>query len=68
MAVLRFPEAPFEDVTPVELPRADMLERTPSADRSVRLVGYGGDAEWGNGVLVVIGEGYRQTATAPVSG
>ena len=28
VAVLRFPEAPFEDVTPVELPRAGMLERS----------------------------------------
>ena len=66
VGVLVFPPSTFKDVTPVELPRADMLERIHLRDRSFRLVGYGGDPEWGNGgEPVLIAEGYRQTATAP---
>ena len=66
VGVLVFAPETFKDVRPVELPRAGMLERLQLRDRSFRLVGYGGDPEWGNGgAPVIITEGYRQTATAP---
>ena len=67
VAVLRFPRGTFAGVTPVQLPRPDQLDRVVRRGDSLRLVGYGGDPEWGNGgPPVIIAEGYRQTATAPV--
>lgn len=66
VGVLLFPRHTFSGVTPVQLPRGDLLERVHLRDKSFRLVAYGGDAEWGNGgEPVLIAEGYRQTATAP---
>jgi hypothetical protein len=69
VAVVLFAPGTFADVIPVELPRARQLSRLARAhglrDQSFRLVGYGGDPEWGNGPPVIIFEGYRQTATAP---
>jgi trypsin len=68
VALLRFPRKTFAGVTPVQLPRADQVDRLVRRGDTIRLVGYGGDPEWGeDGVPpVVIAEGYRQTATAPV--
>jgi hypothetical protein len=66
VGVLVFPEGTFAGVRPVELPRPGQLDRLVRERPTVRLVGYGGDPEWGNGAPVVIAEGYRQTATAPV--
>jgi hypothetical protein len=66
VGVLRFPPGTFAGVTPVQLPRPDQLDRVARERQSFRLVGYGGDPEWGNGALVVLAEGYRQTATAPL--
>jgi hypothetical protein len=65
IGVLRFPRGTFAGVTPVALPRPGQLDRVVRERASMRLVGYGGDPEWGDGALVVIAEGYRQTATAP---
>jgi hypothetical protein len=68
VALLLFPKGTFGRVTPVRLPRPDQLDRVVRRGDSVRLVAYGGDPEWGDGdaTPVVIAEGYRQTATAPV--
>jgi hypothetical protein len=65
VGVLVFAPGTFAAVKPVELPREGQLDRVARERQSFRLVGYGGDPEWGNGILVVIAEGYRQTATAP---
>jgi Trypsin len=65
VAVIEFPKGTFAGVTPVELPRAALLERLRLTRRSFRLVGYGADPEFGDGPPVFVVEGYRQTATAP---
>jgi hypothetical protein len=69
VAVVLFPQDTFAGVTPVELPRAHQLDRLARGGdlrgQTFRLVGFGGDPEWGNGAPVVVFEGYRQTATAP---
>jgi hypothetical protein len=68
VAVLLFAPGTFAGVTPVALPRANLLEEVRGLrHRMVRLVGAGGDPEWGNGPpLTFIAEGYRQTAIAPI--
>jgi hypothetical protein len=63
--VLLFPANTFDGVEPVQLPKANQLERLDLGRRPIRLVGYGLDPEHGDGDPVFVGEGYRQTATAP---
>jgi Trypsin len=65
LAVIRFPRGTFDGVEPVALPAAGQLDRLPLARRTIRLVGYGADPEFGDGAPVFVVEGYRQTATAP---
>jgi hypothetical protein len=67
VAVVLFPPGTFAGVEPVELPKAHELERLELGRRPIRLVGYGLDPEHGDadGDPVFVGEGYRQTATAP---
>ena len=62
LAVVLFPAGTFAGVTPVELPRARLLDRLNLRHRSFRLVGYGADPEYGDDDPVIIFEGYRQTA------
>jgi hypothetical protein len=66
VGLLRFAPGTFAGVTPVRLPRHGQLERAVRERGSFRLVAHGGDPEWGNGALVILAEGYRQTATAPL--
>ena len=65
VAVVLFAPRTFAGIEPVELPKERQLERLDLGRAPVRLVGYGMDAEHGNGDPVFIVEGYRQTATAP---
>jgi Trypsin len=65
LAVALFPANTFAGVEPVELPKAHQLERLDLGRKPIRLVGYGLDPEHGDEEPVFIGEGYRQTATAP---
>lgn len=65
LAVIEFAQGTFAGVTPIELPKAGLLDRLRPARRSFRLVGYGADPEFGDGPPAFVVEGYRQTATAP---
>ena len=65
LAVVLFSPNTFAGVVPVELPRAHQLDRLDLGRKPIRLVGYGLDPEHGDGEPVFVGEGYRQTATAP---
>ena len=67
LAVLLFPRGTFAGVEPVELPKLHQLDRLHLGRKPIRLVGYGLDPEHGDADSdpVFIGEGYRQTATAP---
>jgi hypothetical protein len=68
LAVLLFPEGTFDQVTPIELPTAGLLDdlaaRGGLVGRNVTLVGYGTDAAVGPPRY--FSHGYRQTATAPI--
>jgi hypothetical protein len=67
LAVVLFPPGTFAGVEPVELPKLHQLDRLDLNRKPIRLVGYGLDPEHGDADAgpVFIGEGYRQTATAP---
>jgi hypothetical protein len=65
LAVALFPANTFAGVEPVELPKANELEHLHLGRKPIRLVGYGLDPEHGDEEPVFIGEGYRQSATAP---
>jgi trypsin len=67
LAVVLFPPNTFAGVEPVELPKAHQLDRLDLGRKPIRLVGYGLDPEHGDSEAdpVFVGEGYRQTATAP---
>lgn len=65
VAVALFPPGTFAGVKPVELPERRRLDHLALGRAPLRLVGYGLDAEYGDGDPQFIAEGYRQTATAP---
>ena len=68
LAVVVFPNGTFDQVTPVELPTAGLLDDLAAHGglhgRNVTLVGYGTGAEVGPPRY--FSRGYRQTATAPI--
>jgi hypothetical protein len=69
VAIIRFPKDTFAGVTPVDLPRTGLLDDLRGIERrSFRLVGYGIDPEYGDGLPVFVVEGYRQTRTTSFAG
>lgn len=62
VAVVTYPKGTFAGVAPITLPNAGQVDRLRKG-RTLRLVGYGVDPEYGNGAPVLIAEGYRQTRT-----
>ena len=65
VAVVTYSTPVFAGVTPVELPRAGLVDRLPKR-QTLRLVGYGADPERGDEAAVLVFEGYRQTRLTSV--
>lgn len=62
VAVVTYPASTFAGVAPITLPKAGQVDRLRKG-RTLRLVGYGTDPEYGDGAPVLIAEGFRQTRT-----